>query len=145
MITIQVRNISIPPQKFPYFPLQSLNSFTPVHRESLIWFLSLKSNLHFLEFYMYREQYSTFPSPFLAWLLSLKMILKFTHVVVCINNLLPFIAEQSFAPIPLYGNAIIYSLLCCWAVSSLELLQINMLQTFVHKSLSEHMISFLSG
>ena len=70
---------------------------------------------------------------FLVWILSLSIIiLRFIHVVACINRSFHFMANS----FPLYGYTTIclssYPLLIIWVVSNFWLSQVMLLSTFVY-------------
>ena len=82
---------------------------------------------------------------FLVWLLSFtKIIFILLHVEMCINNSLIFITEN----IPVCLKTIclsIHLLMDIWAVSSLGLLKIKLLWTFINRSLYDYMPSLTIG
>ena len=86
----------------------------------------------------------------LSWLLSFTVIiLRITHTVATMNGIFLFYCWVVFRGRDVtqfsLHNSSIYLLMDIWIVSSLGLLQIKLLWTFMCKSLSEHMLPFLGG
>lgn len=96
----------------------------------------LEISFHFLEFY---KNWITYCFLF-VWLHSLRIILRFTHVVA---RQFPFTDE--WYSIPLHGYTEISLFICHWrwVVSSLGPLQTKLLWTCTHKSLHGGVFSFL--
>ena len=138
-----ITHISITPKYF--FMLHCHSAIlppapTPHPQQPLICFLSLQISLHFQQFYINGNIQTT---SVLIWLLLLGIIfLNYIHIVAGISCLFP-------SSIPLYVYITIclssHLLMNFWVTSSLGLLQIKQLWTFIYKTSYVHILSFLLG
>lgn len=100
-----VNKIHHPPE-FPCTPWQSHPPDLPIPRQPLICFLSLRINLHFLDFYMIGTT-----QHIIIWLSSSVIILRFTHTVTCISSSVFLLLSGIPLDIPQY----VYPFICWWA------------------------------
>lgn len=137
------------PPKFHHSPLSflppahfHLHLLHHTHPLTTTDFLSLKSSLHFLEFYI--KFYNMFTS--LCYrLFPHTIIILSSSLITRINSSFLFITEQ-YSIVSLYHSLLMYSSLDgYWLVSRFWLSQIQFSCTFMHKFLYRHMLSIFLG